>query len=616
MVAKIARKQVIRERSAIVGLDTGKVYATLDENGARDPETVSIRNPGQKMKAGKISRVRGARPYALGGDLSIEGGADPNDPNIQAKIASGQVYYNSATNSVSSRPATAITAPTFTGAAGISSPGATQTQSAIYNAQSGQLDARGQAIAASRTQLGASVNADAAQTALLAEQQRSAQAQAADEARLLAAQNDTQGNQAAAQAQNYRNTQDVLYRAGGLPSPVVYNTPGGAQPANSPLGTVARIQTPADVVQSQNQGNASQRQLQDTTARIAASSASLGATVAGRAVTAANLDESQAALDQSRASLAPAGEVYDSYSGTFMTPAAQSVAQAQRSIVQDPVNKDFVTRQDLMNRTDANGNILRTSDNTWVDPDTGNELLGNTWTNPKSGGIYDAQANVWNYPNGDTYVPGPGKNGAGGYTMNKWGWHKTSDGEYQDPLTGNRLLTDYTGDEAESQALIDQGKAIATPQGLIVFAPQRRTAATGITIDPTTGDQSDTTAAPPPGGKNEPRLGAPVPPTEALKPITTIFPQSEWKNATKIALAESSGQNTAISPPNKDGSRDYGTFQINQGWFPELTRVFGTPVNAATILDTELNTRAAFYIFTKAGNKWSDWTTAKKLGLS
>jgi hypothetical protein len=70
--------------------------------------------------------------------------------------------------------------------------------------------------------------------------------------------------------------------------------------------------------------------------------------------------------------------------------------------------------------------------------------------------------------------------------------------------------------------------------------------------------------------------------------------------ATAISIAEDgSGDPAALSPPNRDGSRDLGLWQINSGWWSQ----FGghdaliVPIN---------NARAAFVIFGRQG--WCAWS--------
>lgn len=70
--------------------------------------------------------------------------------------------------------------------------------------------------------------------------------------------------------------------------------------------------------------------------------------------------------------------------------------------------------------------------------------------------------------------------------------------------------------------------------------------------------------------------------------------------AVAVALAESGGVAGAINPKNRDGSIDYGAWQINSVHIP--------PYDAKLLLDLYYNAKAAFAI-SKRGTNWSPWTT-------
>jgi len=70
--------------------------------------------------------------------------------------------------------------------------------------------------------------------------------------------------------------------------------------------------------------------------------------------------------------------------------------------------------------------------------------------------------------------------------------------------------------------------------------------------------------------------------------------------ATAISIAEDgSGNPAALSPPNRDGSRDLGLWQINSGWWA----LFG---GQHALVDPWNNARAAFYIYGRQG--WCAWS--------
>lgn len=85
--------------------------------------------------------------------------------------------------------------------------------------------------------------------------------------------------------------------------------------------------------------------------------------------------------------------------------------------------------------------------------------------------------------------------------------------------------------------------------------------------------------------------------------------------ATAIALAESKGETTAISPPNADGTQDYGLWQINSSHFNKLSLgSFGLGVIYVTrdnVLQPDTNAKAAYALYAGRGNSFGDWTTYK-----
>lgn len=85
--------------------------------------------------------------------------------------------------------------------------------------------------------------------------------------------------------------------------------------------------------------------------------------------------------------------------------------------------------------------------------------------------------------------------------------------------------------------------------------------------------------------------------------------------ATAVAWAESKGVATAISPPNKNGTKDYGLWQINSSHFGKISvdnGIFGAfkgYVNEGNVLDPTINSTAAFKLYTGRGNGFGDWST-------
>ena len=96
--------QVLQEPAFIVG-QSGQVYGTLGENAPAEPEMLSVLplarpyNPQQEQ---------GTQQYLTGGELFALG-YDPNDPNIQNAIRTGQIKGNTTAGQVTSQYK-----PTFT----------------------------------------------------------------------------------------------------------------------------------------------------------------------------------------------------------------------------------------------------------------------------------------------------------------------------------------------------------------------------------------------------------------------------------------------------------------------------------------------------------------------
>lgn len=63
-----------------------------------------------------------------------------------------------------------------------------------------------------------------------------------------------------------------------------------------------------------------------------------------------------------------------------------------------------------------------------------------------------------------------------------------------------------------------------------------------------------------------------------------VFPESQWGNATIIIKNESSGNPNNIGGPNKNGTYDYGCFQINKGLQSYGEKIFDPTFNAKIAL--------------------------------
>lgn len=79
------------------------------------------------------------------------------------------------------------------------------------------------------------------------------------------------------------------------------------------------------------------------------------------------------------------------------------------------------------------------------------------------------------------------------------------------------------------------------------------------------------------------------------------FSALEAITATAISIAEDgSGNPSALSGANHDGSRDFGLWQINSGWWPQFGGIaaLAVPIN---------NARAAYAIYQR--QNWCAWST-------
>ena len=78
------------------------------------------------------------------------------------------------------------------------------------------------------------------------------------------------------------------------------------------------------------------------------------------------------------------------------------------------------------------------------------------------------------------------------------------------------------------------------------------------------------------------------------------FPDDQIATATAVALAESGGNPTATNR-NRNGSTDYGIWQINS--------VHGSVLSSGNASDPAANARMAYTIYKQAGNSWTPWST-------
>ena len=93
--------------------------------------------------------------------------------------------------------------------------------------------------------------------------------------------------------------------------------------------------------------------------------------------------------------------------------------------------------------------------------------------------------------------------------------------------------------------------------------------------------------------------------TTSAQTIEELLCSMDWdcKEATKVAWCESRMNPKAISPTNRNGTKDHGLMQINNGAWQEY---FGK--RWAQVLDAEQNVSMAYEIYSLYG--WQPWTCA------
>lgn len=89
--------------------------------------------------------------------------------------------------------------------------------------------------------------------------------------------------------------------------------------------------------------------------------------------------------------------------------------------------------------------------------------------------------------------------------------------------------------------------------------------------------------------------------------IVAAFPPAQQANALAVADCES-GMRSVSGPPNSDGTRDHGVYQLNDGG--TLQGLGGTVAQA---LDPVWNVSAARRLYD--GRGWQPWVCARRLGI-
>ena len=106
--------------------------------------------------------------------------------------------------------------------------------------------------------------------------------------------------------------------------------------------------------------------------------------------------------------------------------------------------------------------------------------------------------------------------------------------------------------------------------------------------------------------------------TDVLALVRQYFPAGQIGNAMAVSRCES-GHSNAIGAMNRNGTRDWGVFQLNDGGTLQgALRRIGVPFASTEeaqqlALDAEINVRAARVIYDSRG--WAPWVCAYKVGI-
>jgi hypothetical protein len=92
--------------------------------------------------------------------------------------------------------------------------------------------------------------------------------------------------------------------------------------------------------------------------------------------------------------------------------------------------------------------------------------------------------------------------------------------------------------------------------------------------------------------------------------IEANFPPAVWNQAAAVSWCESGYDQNALSPPNTNGTRDHGLFQLNDGGTLQslLSQTGQDPANVSLAADGTWNASAAGLLYNQRG--WEPWTCA------
>jgi cell wall-associated NlpC family hydrolase len=157
--------------------------------------------------------------------------------------------------------------------------------------------------------------------------------------------------------------------------------------------------------------------------------------------------------------------------------------------------------------------------------------------------------------------------------------------EAANPRAGTRISS------VDTAHLVGIRRVAPTGDG-VARTPDQVAAASGVAVSgPTATASARATAAAASGA-----LG----PKALVQLLESVgFKGEGLRTAWAVAMRESHGRPGAVSPPNSNGTRDHGLFQLNDIHL-------GRSIDASQVYDAEANARAA-YRMTKGGTNWSAW---------
>jgi hypothetical protein len=168
---------------------------------------------------------------------------------------------------------------------------------------------------------------------------------------------------------------------------------------------------------------------------------------------------------------------------------------------------------------------------------------------------------------------------------------------------------------------------LSAPSSDATIVPGATYSGTGSVDLPTSGTAPTATV---PQGRTPQRLSGPEPATllatatapqattgpEMIALIHQYFAPAVWSQMEAIAQCESSLNPSTVSAPNRNGTRDWGLFQLNDGGTlqAQLSASGYPSTDFPQALDPEWNTQAAAALYSERG--FSPWACAASLGIA